>query len=366
MQRIIFHIPNQIDEQLASGSHIRPLKMLAAFKEIGYHVDVIMGYVKDRRKQIQAIKTNIKNGIKYDFLYSESSTMPTALTEKHHMPIAPLLDFRFFRFCKKHNIKIGLFYRDIHWQFEQYKTNGVDLKKTIAKFFYRLDLRYYRQVVHTLYLPSTAMYQHIPFSFSGTIKALPPAVSKETIQQSQASHTTDLPSNISCIYVGGLGTLYDLQLFAQVVGKRNIPFHLCTRQNEWHQQKERYQPLPHTTKVWHVKGEELPAIYRNALIAVLFVKPTIYWNFVMAVKLFEYMAYKKPIIAVKGTAVGHFVADNDIGWTIEYTQEALATVLDHIEQHPEIIAEKIKNIEKIIPHHTWTARARQVQKDLAL
>ncbi len=64
MQRIIFHIPNQIDEQLASGSHIRPLKMLTAFKEIGYHVDVIMGYVKDRRKQIQAIKTNIcDNGI---------------------------------------------------------------------------------------------------------------------------------------------------------------------------------------------------------------------------------------------------------------------------------------------------------------
>ena len=56
-----------------------------------------------------------------NFLYSESSTMPTSLTEPHHMPTHPFLDFSFFYFCKRNGIKIGLFYRDIYWKFEIYK-----------------------------------------------------------------------------------------------------------------------------------------------------------------------------------------------------------------------------------------------------
>ncbi len=38
--------------------------------------------VKKEEKKIKKIKSNIKEGIKYDFLYSESSTEPTLLTEK--------------------------------------------------------------------------------------------------------------------------------------------------------------------------------------------------------------------------------------------------------------------------------------------
>ena len=121
LKNMIFHIPMQIDPKMQSGSQVRPHNMIQAFKNIGYNVDVVMGYVKNRKKQIAKIKENINNGVKYDFLYSESSTMPTTLTEKNHLPIAPFLDFDFFKFCKQYGIKIGLFYRDIHWKFEQYK-----------------------------------------------------------------------------------------------------------------------------------------------------------------------------------------------------------------------------------------------------
>ena len=150
-KRCIFHIPNYIDENRKSASNIRPLKMIEAFKQNGYIVDIVMGYAKERKNQIKKIKENIKNGIKYDFMYSESSTMPTLLTEKNHLPTHPFLDFSFMNFCKKNGIKIGLFYRDMHWKFDLYKINVSVVKRNVAILFYKYDLLRYRKLLDVLY-----------------------------------------------------------------------------------------------------------------------------------------------------------------------------------------------------------------------
>ena len=94
---------------------MHPYKMIKAFEAID--VDLIVGYGAERRKAINRIKRNVKHGKHYDFIYSESSTMPTLLTEKHHFPTYPFLDFGFFRWAKGNSIPIGLFYRDIYWKF---------------------------------------------------------------------------------------------------------------------------------------------------------------------------------------------------------------------------------------------------------
>lgn len=41
MKRIIFHLPNKIDKNRFSASQIRPMKIIEAFKNIGYEVDLI-------------------------------------------------------------------------------------------------------------------------------------------------------------------------------------------------------------------------------------------------------------------------------------------------------------------------------------
>ena len=43
--------------------------MLDTFKEIGYEVDLVEGYAKDRSIAIKKIKDKIKQGVKYDFFY---------------------------------------------------------------------------------------------------------------------------------------------------------------------------------------------------------------------------------------------------------------------------------------------------------
>lgn len=53
MHNCIFHIPYPIDSEAMAAPMIRPRMMIKSLEQIGYHVDVIEGYSKDR---IQAIK----------------------------------------------------------------------------------------------------------------------------------------------------------------------------------------------------------------------------------------------------------------------------------------------------------------------
>lgn len=93
---MIFHIPMRINRERASASSIRPVKMIEAFERLGYEVILIEGNASQRKKRIKEIKHNIRKGVTYDFLYSESSTMPTLLTEKASLSYSPLFRFLFF------------------------------------------------------------------------------------------------------------------------------------------------------------------------------------------------------------------------------------------------------------------------------
>jgi hypothetical protein len=174
MKNVILHFPYEIVKELSSGSQIRPVKMIDAFISSGYKVDLIIGNATDRKKKIYEIKKNIKNGIRYEFVYSESSTMPTLLTERHHYPTHPFLDFGFLKFCKKNNIRIGLFYRDIYWMLGNSPDNKNNIKRKIAKLFYLYDLYSYKKYVDVLYVPSIRMYKLMNYDFTGRVLSLPP------------------------------------------------------------------------------------------------------------------------------------------------------------------------------------------------
>lgn len=362
MKKIIFHIPNHLNKDFPSGSQIRPLKMLHAFRDIGYEPDVVMGYGKERKKQIEQIKKRIKNGQKYDFVYSESSTMPTALTEKNHFPRYPFLDFSFFKFCKQQHIPIGLFYRDIYWKFREYQTDNF-LKRTISNFFYRYDIKKYNKLIDTLYLPSLEMANYLRPELSEglRIKALPPGIEKlPEITKKEMS------SVINVFYVGGIGKLYKFPLLMKVVSQ--IPeYHLvvCVRREEWEYEKESYLPyINKNIEIIHLKGDDVKRYLENATVASIFLKPNEYRNFAMPLKLFEYLEHGKPIIATSGTAVGDFVKTNDVGWTIDYEEKQLFDLLKTIKEKSEELIKKQQNIIKFAPEITWKNRAKRVNKDL--
>lgn len=363
-RKCIFHIPFHIDPNYPSGSQIRPVKMIQGLTDAGYDVDIVMGYGKERKNSIKKIKLNIKNGVKYDFLYSESSTEPTLLTEKNHFPCYPMLDFDFFRYCKKNGIKIGLFYRDVYWKFKDYKKKLPLYKYLLAIVFYKYDLIKYNQLVNILYLPSIGMYKYMKYNFKEKINELPPAVDELREETNKTIEKDDLKLNI--FYVGGVDSFYNIEQIFIIANKMEfINLTVCCRKNDWQNYKSKYEKyLNERIKIVHESGDDLNKYYENADLLSLYLEPSVYREFAMPVKLFEYIKFKKCIIATQGSATGNFVEKNDIGWSISYSIHDLMELLNLIKNDRKLLRDKEKNFERIISDNLWISRANKVARDL--
>lgn len=351
MNRIIFHIPEKLNLNRPSASQLRPQKIIKTFRENGFVVDIVEGYGFERKTQIEKIKKNILKGIKYDFLYSESSTMPTALTEDNHIPFYCFLDFSFFAFCKRYDIKIGLFYRDIYWCFNR---STINWKQRIANVFYRYDLRRYEALVDVLFLPSLKMFSYIPFIFKGRVTELPSGLDLSFISKSKNE------DKINILYVGGIGQHYDLHLIMDVVTNlSNFSMTICCRKNEWDLVKGEYQlSLGDNIHIVHKSGDELCSLFKEADLFNLFIEPTEYRSFAVPYKLFEAIGYGCPILASKGTWVADFVTKNQIGMVCNYTYADLFDLLRNFKK------DNLKKMNKIMPsiaeENTWNKRVEKI------
>ncbi len=357
--QIIFHHPLPLDLNARSASGIRPIRMLNAFKNLGYEVDLAVGYSFERKSAIHNILKKIKNGVKYDFCYSESSTTPTLLCDKNHLPLYPFLDFSFFIKLKRNNIPIGLFYRDIYWRFPEFQERIGIFKTFITSFFYKYDLLQYSKLLNKLYLPSEEMAKYISIKNRNIIKALPPAFNYDNPRMLSLD-------KLSIIYIGGISSHYKMQkLFSVVKKHNNIHFIICTRKEEWETVKDQYsQYMGENIEIVHKYGSELSELYANSNCSSLFVEPQEYRKFAVPVKLFEYIGNLKPVIASENTYVGNYVKKHDIGWTIPYDEKALDELLTHLENFPEEINEKMKKCNELAHINTWNERAKEVINDL--
>lgn len=369
-KRCIFHVPNHIDISAKSGSQVRPMKIIKALTDIGYDVDVVMGYGRERKKSIQSIKENIKNGVRYEFMYSESSTMPTLLTEKNHLPVYPKLDFGFFKFCKKNSIKIGLFYRDVIWRFEQYRASVPWYYRIVTFFFYKYDLWKYRKLVDILYLPSERIKDYIPECRMMTQKILPPGAEycPEILKKRQEYFNSRKFENIRIFYVGGVTGIYDILEFVKAIRDRDKIFlTICCKEEEWIRERSRYKPfLTERVNIVHESGKDLIKYYLQADICSCYfdVNRHPYMQLAIPVKLLEYVSFITPVIATSNSCAANFVEKYDIGWTIPYGKDNIQSLLDFLLDNPGIISSKQKHISECLYANTWEQRMLQIEKEL--
>jgi glycosyltransferase involved in cell wall biosynthesis len=371
--RIIFHLPLDLEHSKiisgVSGSYLRPLKMRQAFEELGCVVDTVWGSASERKKQIQKIKMNVSQGIRYDFIYSESSTMPTLLTEPSHLPISPSIDFGFFRWAKGIGIPVGLFYRDIHWRFDQYKKQVSWLKRCVAVPFYNLDWIFYERLIDYLFLPNLKMLDELPRRWpKDRVFALPPGGELLSAEM-PIEHRLQENYPLRLIYVGGVTPpLYNLSLvFGGLAEFSSEQYELtiCCRKNDWQNCQESYNiPSNRTIRIVHKQADELKRLYLNSDVALLLFKPFPYWDFVLPLKLFEAICYEIPVLAGAGTAVGDFVEREGVGWVIKPEHNSFQRWLEFIIQNPHEVEKKRHVLKKKAAHHTWRERARTAAKIL--
>lgn len=280
--------------------------------------------------------------------------MPTLLTEKNHFPRYPFLDFNFFKFCKNNGIKIGLFYRDIYWNFPIYSLPY--LKKKIAILCYKYDLKKYNEYLNILFLPCKKMADYIPEKLKMQIEECYPGSDKELFEYKENE-------KINILYVGGTGEYYDYSLLLNTLNKEKFKDKICliivTRKDEYEKFiKEKNLNLNSNIKVIHDNINKLNI--KNIDMGLLYMKPVLYRNFAVPLKLFEYIAEGLPILANKNSFVGNFVEQNDIGWQLEYSEKEIEIFLDKLIKNKNLISIKKKRVLKIRENHTWLKRAEEI------
>ncbi|QOR47254.1 glycosyltransferase [Trueperella pecoris] len=358
MPAMIFHAPYPLIPHSVFASAIRPPKMKAAFVEAGYEVFDLTGTAAERKRKFKVLKAEIAAGKIFDFMYSESATIPPMIGDPNHVPHL-FIDAMIFSCLKKHHIPQSVFYRDIYWRFDEYvKRVGRPMAAAIRPL-YRAELALYRRYMSTVYLPSMQMADEIPELEGARVDALPPGGTNVDLA---------VPSRpLHLFYVGSVGPLYQLHELIEAVKKTpEVTFTLCTSKELWDRVSGEYDVAGHSNiRIVHRSGPELLELYAQANIAVNVVAPSHYRDFAVPVKLFEYVNYGKPILASDHTLVSQMVEANDWGWVVNNDRVSIERTLKDLAANPGKVEQATARVEADRVHHTWLARARKVAADLA-
>lgn len=355
---MIFHSPTIVAEGGATGSAIRPFRMLRAFAEVGYEVLEVTGRHRERAAAAARARRALESGY-VEFCYSELATSPIAMTERLSERVDPSIDFDLFAACRSAGVPVGAFYRDVYWRFPGFlRPNRTLPHRALMRFHYERDLRRLSETVDLLFLPSMRMGERIPRIPPERFRELPPGAPLAPIGGG---------SGVELFYVGALGDFYDLrECVAAVAATEGASMTLCVPEDQWASLGDAYRPLMNERiRVVHGRGADLEPCFERATVGVLAMKPIDYRSFAAPIKFFEYIGRGLPVLASPGTHVGDVVEREGIGWVPEYSREAIAQTLRALVADPSRISVAAERTRAIREENTWGARARQAAAMLA-
>ena len=362
-RRMIFHHPLPLSPDAASASGIRPVQMKRSFEELGYEVWEVTGYTKERGRLASEVRYAIRCGVRFDFCYSESSTMPMTMTNPTHLPTRPFLDVGFFRSLRRNGVPVGQFLRDIYWVFPNYRESLPFFKLRAALAAYEWDMRTLRHHVDRVFLPSLKVGEYINLG-NVPVSALEPG-------HGHAEPLSGPEEGASLFYVGGIGPGYKLhELFAAVKRaweEKNLDVRLtvCLRSEEWDAVKHEYEQWAcPAIEIVHGHGNSLREYFERTNIAAIVVDLDEYWKLGVPVKLYEYVGAGKPVMVTKGSLAGDMVERMELGWTVDNSPEAVVELLERLANDPQEIQRVRARVLSQRDAHTWLERARQAAEEL--
>jgi glycosyltransferase involved in cell wall biosynthesis len=359
---MLFHAPYPLTGGV--GSAVRPVRMRQAFEDLGYEVVEVTGHGAERRRATRDLARQLRRGRRIDFAYGENHTMPTVLTEPHHLPTHPLVDLRLLRLLRRYGIPTGLFYRDVYWRYPEYVERVGRPVAAGTRTLYHAELLAYGRWLDRVYLPSEQIARVVPHLRPDQTRALPPGGT--VVDQPRE------PGPFTILYVGNLGAYYRMDALLEAVhATGDVHLLLCTPQDSWATARpalERW--LGPRVEVVHERGEGLLPLFARADVCSLLVEPSEYRDFASPVKLYEYLGHGKPVLASAGTLAGEVVQESGLGWQVGYDATQVGALLTRLLGERERpgggeVAAATERVREARHGHTWAARAQQVADDLS-
>lgn len=341
--------------EFRSGSSVRPQMMYQAFEDLGWEVKLLQTQQNKRAQRkaaVEEINHWLDEGNRPDFCYVESPSGP----------IFNLCDKILLRRIHKMGIKIGYFYRDAAFRFDDIFVQGKkSLKQQIIAAMSELDVKFLEHNVDIVYLPTKTMAKYFRFPCMMT---LPPACtgSLDSKKGKKNEHR--------CIYVGGVSKRYGTDILLGAFDLLNpegeeYPLTLVCRESE-----RGYIPQEYLKKPWlhivHASGKEsLTPFYQAADLALYPIEKNAYNDFALSVKLLEYLEFGLPVVAVDCTETKEFVEKLGTGLVCRSDASDFAEKVRTILSDQETYDQYAENVQKAAQSgNLWTDRARQIARDL--
>lgn len=339
------------------------MRMLRAFRDLGYDVDVVAGYAKERIAAIRVVKETLAaDRHAYSFVYSESSTAPTLLTEPNHLPRHPLIDFDLLHKLRSVGTPVGLFYRDAFWHTDFYPKTVRFRYRVVTIPMYYYDLAQYRRSIDHLFIPNLKIMDLIPWGWpEGRFSTLPPGCD---LRAPSPAHVRGSDSPLAIFFVGSIiPPMYDMrEIIRAIADQPDVTLTICCRPREWEAYQALYLPLPANVSITHAHGEGLDALYRSADLAMIN-QVDWYQKVTVPVKFYEAISYGMPMVVVGESFVAKTVRDCDLGW-VAATPEELPAVLAGIRSTPDALQRAREAVLNAQEANSWKSRASQAAETL--
>lgn len=365
--RIIFLHPVEMGGRI-SGSALRPRMMLKSFYEKGCDVFEITGNREQRKVKFEKLKKAFRAGEKFDYLYVESLSRPTNSRISKFLGLKVLvnekLDYEIIRSCKQQDIPIGLYLRDIHWDFKEHFEVFSPLKKVYLKtaltYFGRKEINFLRQEKIKVFTPSEAFTRYLKSKWNLKSTALPPGANVMNKEERFIDGNM-----LKLFYVGGVSGIYNLSVFLKgLLTASNFHCIICSRPAE-HSGLKMIDTKPNF-EIVEASGEELNPYFQESQIALYPLQPNGYITLAHSVKISEYIANGLPIIAFEGTHIADFIAKNNIGWVIPFKSDAVAPLIEEINANPDSYSEKQNNVLRMQEEIGWGCVVSQLERNLLI
>lgn len=343
-------------DKALSGSSVRPQKMYQAFIDCGCEVKLLKGEQNKRKQR----KKNVRDVISW----LDSNKPDICYIEPPSGPFFNMIDHRLIKKVHNMRVPIGLFYRDAYWKYGLTKKGiGIKsvLKDSLIKILQAIDLRRFYKYCNIIYTPTELAGKEWRIK---NYKRLSPGCDIVSVR----TPTNEIPI---ALYIGGVSDIYGTYKMLDAFRRINndlthVRLNMICRTNEWENISAEYKELANTDWlcVQHLSGEALVEHYHIADFAIHPLKKMAYNDTAMPIKIMEYLSYCKPMIVTNCVEMSRFIADNEIGFTFEYSVESIIKAILKMAGNKELCKELIQNCYKAREQNVWKRRAEQVIEEL--
>lgn len=183
-------------------------------------------------------------------------------------------------------------------------------------------------------------------------------------QESFATENQGSKEILKITYVGGLEKKRFIDQMIEVIkNKPNYELTLAGSPGDAREAIAEIDNIDNIEFLGKVSYEKALELYRDTDIMVAMYDPNHpNHTYSAANKVYEAMLLGKPIIVANRTGMDKIVRAEDMGYTIDFTQEAFKELLNHLSENKDELFEKSKNAYEAYQRYSWEEMEKRIIK----